>query len=156
MPNDRWKEPEMAVETPDQTLRNIAEQARAAVGADRCTIYEFLRAQNEVVARAALGLPEGEEIRLPITRGVIGFVARTGRSLRLRDVYNDPRFDPSVDQRTGYRTRSMVCVPVVAPDRTVLGAIQAINKPNGPFTDEDEQQLIRLCAQVALVLKPGD
>jgi adenylate cyclase len=144
----------MAVQTPDQLLRSIAEEARTAVSADRCTIYELLRERNEVVGRAALGLPEGEEIRLPTTRGIIGFVARTGRSLRLRDVYNDPRFDSSVDQRTGYRTRSMVCVPVLDGDRNVLGAIQAINKHNGPFTEEDEQQLVRLCAQVATILRP--
>jgi adenylate cyclase len=145
----------MAVRTPDQLLQSIAEEARAAVSADRCTIYELLQERSEVVARAALGLPEGEEIRLPTTRGVIGFVARTGRSLRLRDVYNDPRFDSSVDQRTGYRTRSMVCVPVLDADHKVLGAIQAINKLSGPFSEEDEQQLVRLCTQVATVLKPA-
>jgi signal transduction protein with GAF and PtsI domain len=65
-----------------------------SLGADRCTLY--IVASDEVVSRVALGL-EIPEIRLPINRGVVGYVARTGNTLNLRDAYNDPRFDRSVD-----------------------------------------------------------
>jgi GAF domain-containing protein len=142
----------MAVDVDHQILRKIADRVRSSVGADRVTIFELDPAQKEVSALVALGLAEGEEIRLPITRGVIGFVARTGRSLRLRDAYNDPRFDPTIDQRTGYRTRTMICVPILDRNRNVLGAIQAINKLEGPFTEADEQRILAFCEEVANLL----
>ena len=142
----------MAEQDPDQILRDMAERACALVGADRCTLFQFDRARNEVFSRVALGLEE--EIRLPTTRGVIGFVARTGRSLRLRDAYNDPRFDPSVDQRTGYRTRSILCVPVTGSRGQVIGAVQVINKVSGYFSEDDEEQLQRIAAEAAAFLAP--
>lgn len=142
----------MAIDIETLALKTIAERVRSSVGSDRVTIFELDPVQSEVNARVGLGLPEGEAIRMSITRGVIGFVARTGRSLRLRDAYNDPRFDPSIDQRTGYRTRSMICVPILDRDRAVLGAIQAINKLEGPFTEDDEQRILAFCGEVAVIL----
>ena len=142
----------MSSDAAQEQLVQIAEQARAAVGADRCTIFEYDRARSEVFSRVALGLSEGEEIRLPTTRGVIGFVARTGRPLRLRDAYNDPRFDPATDQRTGYRTRSILCLPVSGERGVVLGAIQLINKLSGTFTEADEQAISKWCEQIAQIL----
>ncbi|MBM2812834.1 MAG: adenylate/guanylate cyclase [Chloroflexi bacterium] len=144
----------MTPEEQNTALAAIAEQARATAGADRCTIFQFDRARNEVFSRVAQGLAVGEEIRLPTSRGVIGFVARTGRTLRLRDVYNDPRFDPSTDQRTGYRTKSMLCVPAVDTQGNVLGAIQLINKASGPFTPEEEETATQFCAQIVPLLAP--
>jgi adenylate cyclase len=133
-------------------LTALAERARAAVGADRCTVYQVDHEQGQIFSRVAQGLEEGAEIRLPLTRGVIGFVARTGRPLRLRDAYNDPRFDPSTDQRTGYRTRGILCVPVRNAHGSVLGAIQVINKASGPFTEDDERTLTGLSAEAAGLL----
>jgi GAF domain-containing protein len=132
-------------------LRDVAERALAAVGADRATIFAVDRERNEIVSRVALGLDI--EIRLPITRGIVGFVARTGRTIRLRDANNDPRFDRSIDERTGYRTRSVLCVPITGRDGEVIGAIEAINKADGSFTDTDEAQLLALCADVAPLLR---
>lgn len=143
----------MAQSTPESPLMEIAERARSAVQADRCTIFELARERSEVFSRVALGLEEGLEIRLPTTRGVIGFVARTGRPLRLRDAYNDPRFDPSTDERTGYRTKSILCVPVVDAGGTVLGAIQLINKVSGAFSEEDEEMAKGFCADIAGILQ---
>ncbi len=135
-------------------LRDIADRARGAVGADRCTIYEMDRATGEIFSRVAHGLAEGQEIRLPLTRGVIGAVARTGRTLRLRDAYNDPRFDPAIDRLTGYRTRSILCVPVVDAQGEVHGAIQLINKLDGTFSEQDEETLGPLCREVRAILAP--
>jgi GAF domain-containing protein len=140
----------MSVEQDDQVLRDIAERASAALIADRCTIFQVDAAQKEVYSRVALGLEE--QIRLPVGRGAIGFVARTGRPLRLRDAYNDPRFDPSVDQRTGYRTKSVLCVPVSNAQGTVLGAIQVINKTAGQFSADDELLLATFGDEVAAIL----
>jgi adenylate cyclase len=99
------------------------------------------------------GLAPGLEIRLPLTWGVIGFVARTGSPLRLRDVHNDPRFDPTTDERTGYETRSILCLPVLDADGTVQGAIQLINKLDGVFSEEDEAAVAQLAAEVEPLLR---
>ena len=135
----------------DHALADIAERARAALEADRCTIFQLDADRKEIFSRVALGM-EGQ-IRMPITRGAVGFVARTGRPLRLRDAYNDPRFDPSVDQRTGYRTKSVLTVPVSRVDGTVIGAIQVINRLAGRFSADDEELLATFSNQVAEILE---
>lgn len=148
----------MSRDAEDQALREIAERLTSDAGADRCTIFKVDRDRNEVFSRVALGLPPGMEIRLPTTRGVIGFVARTGRPLRLRDAYNDPRFDPVTDQQTGYRTRSILCVPLFDSGGGVMGAIQLINKLSGAFSAEDEELANGVSGAVAAILqgeKPG-
>lgn len=138
----------------ERILRDIAERARLAVAADRCTIFDVDRDRGEVFSRVALGLDE--EIRLPLSQGIVGFVARTGRGVRLRDAYNDPRFDASIDRRTGYWTRAVACVPVTNADGVVIGAIQAINKIGGRFTADDEDTLGRFANEVAEVLEAGN
>ncbi len=143
----------MAHEGEVQIFKELAEEINTQVDSERCTIYEFDGATKEVFSRIALGLPSGMEIRLPITRGAIGFVIRTGRPLRLRDAYNDPRFDPSTDQRTGYRTKTLLTVPVLDSHDNVLGAIQLINKVKGTFTPEDEEIVSRFCHRIAEILQ---
>jgi adenylate cyclase len=134
-------------------LRDVADRARVSVNGDRCTIFEIDAERGEIFSRVAHGIPEGQEIRLPLTRGIIGFVARTGRSLRLRDAYNDPRFDRTTDERTGYRTSSMLCLPVLDAQANVKGAVQIINKLDGYFTEDDERTLAPFCDEVAGILE---
>jgi signal transduction histidine kinase len=72
--------------------------------------------------------------------------------LRIDAPYDDPRFDPSTDQRTGFRTRSILVAPIDSRDRRRLGVLQVINKRDGPFTgaDEDFVQALAGSAGVAL------
>ena len=133
-------------------LRDVADRARAAVNGDRSTIFEVDAQRGEIFSRVAHGIPAGQEIRLPLTRGIIGFVARTGRPLRLRDAYNDPRFDRTTDERTGYRTTTMLCLPVLDAQSNVRGAIQVINKLDGYFTEDDERALAPLCDEVSGII----
>ena len=142
----------MAFEIELSDLNGLAERARAMTDADRCTIYEVDADRGEIFSRVALEL-ENQEIRLPLRRGIIGHVARTGHSLRLRDAHNDPRFDPTTDERTGYVTRSVLCVPVLNSRGDVRGAIQVINKREGPFSEEDEAALNALTPEVAVLLR---
>jgi len=115
---------------------------------DRTTFFRVDRERNEVWSTAAIGL-EIPEIRLPMHRGVVGFVARTGRPLNLKDVYNDPRFDRSTDKRTGYRTKSLLTMAVRDDGGAVIGVLQALNKLDGEFTPEDEAVIARYCKEAA-------
>lgn len=135
----------------DEQLRTLAIEAQGDVKADRCSIFELDREKGEVYSRVALGMRE-QSIRLSTSRGLVGAVARSGQVLNLRDAYNDPRFDRSTDQRTGYRTKSLLTMPIRGKDRHVIGVFQALNKVSGTFTEEDEAKLQRYCEQASQIL----
>jgi HD-GYP domain-containing protein (c-di-GMP phosphodiesterase class II) len=87
-------------------------------------------------------------------RSIAGTVASSCRPVRLEDAREDPRFDPGWDAISGFRTRSMVAVPMMNPWGECIGVIQVLNKKNGPgFTSEDEEILLSLAAHAALALE---
>ncbi|HEX9494695.1 MAG TPA: GAF domain-containing sensor histidine kinase [Candidatus Limnocylindria bacterium] len=138
----------------DVVLRRIAEFAVGLLDAERATVYVVDRERSEVWSRI-LTESELREIRLPLDgRGLASEVARGGGLLRIDDPYGDPRFDASIDARTGYRTRSMLVAPVDARDRTRLGVLQVVNKKgDGPFTKDDEAVAQSLASSAGIALE---
>jgi adenylate cyclase len=92
------------------------------------------------------------EIRIPTNRGIAGCVASTGQPLNIADAYKDPRFDPSTDRRTGYKTRNILCMPVFNSGGDLIAVTQLINKQQGGFTASDEEfmQAFNIQAGIAL------
>jgi len=133
----------------DALLRIIVDEAAAVVDADRCTLFLVDRDRGVIWSKVAQGMHGGEGIRVPIGTGVAGSVAATGEAINLPDAYADPRFHREVDQATGYRTRAMLCVPMRNTRGEVVGVLQALNKQDGPFTDEDVELLLVLGGQAA-------
>ncbi len=87
--------------------------------------------------------------RLPAGTGIIGWVAKHREPQNVREVHQDPRFYPRVDEAFGFNTRSMVCVPVTLDDGRVLGVVSVLNKASdNEFTQED-LDLILVVAQLA-------
>lgn len=125
----------------DNVLPRIGGTATTLLDAERATVFVIDADRREVWSRSRSETPEAgasQEIRLPIDgRGLAAEVARGGDMLVIADPYADPRFDPSVDARTGFRTRSMLVVPIDARDRTRLGVLQVVNKRDGMFTPAD-------------------
>ncbi|XP_053393300.1 dual 3',5'-cyclic-AMP and -GMP phosphodiesterase 11-like isoform X3 [Mercenaria mercenaria] len=79
------------------------------------------------------------EPRFPIQIGITGHVASTGEPLNIPDAYSDQRFDPTADEKTGFRTKSILCMPIKNAEGRVMGVSQLINKKDGtPFTKNDE------------------
>ena len=108
---------------------------------------------KELYFEVALG-DKGErvkEIRLKIGEGIAGWVAEHGNPLLLQDVRKDPRFYKSADQKTEFVTRDMVCVPVKVKDK-VIGVLQAINRAEGVFTEDDVELFQLFSNQVAIAL----
>jgi GAF domain-containing protein len=68
----------------------------------------------------------------PVGTGIAGYVAETGETLNVHDAYNDPRFNPSIDEQTGYTTRAILCMPICIRGQ-VIGVVQMINKTEGAF-----------------------
>jgi len=87
-----------------------------------------------------------EKIVLPLGEGIGGYVAQTGESVLLNDVQKDPRWNRSYDEKSGFSTRSMICVPVKFHGK-ILGVIEVINKKTGEFTSRDLRALEILAAQ---------
>lgn len=146
---------DLALETDiDVVLRRIADAATTLLDAERATVYVVDRERSEVWSRV-LTNSELREIRLPLDgRGVASEVARGGGVLQIDDPYGDPRFDPSFDARTGYRTRSMLIAPIDARDRTRLGVLQAVNKRgDGPFSGADGSVIVSLATSAGIALE---
>lgn len=139
-------------ETDEATLGGlVCRQACAVLDADRATLYVLDKTAGELTATVALGLPE-QRLRLALHQGIAGLVAATGRALRVEDAHADPRFDASVDARTGYHTRSIACAPVTNRRGDVLGVLEVLNKRAGRFTAEDEEVLTLLAGQTGIAL----
>ena len=134
-------------------LELIAQEATRLLNCDRSSIFLWNRERNEVEARPALGI-RGASLRLPAGEGIVGETLKTGRAILVEDAYDDPRFNQEVDRRNGYRTRSLICVPLRDPDGKVIGAFQGINRHGvQPFTAEDEECLTLLGIQAAVALR---
>jgi GAF domain-containing protein len=145
----------------DKVLRRITDAATTMLEADRATLYVVDPSRNEIWSRAlteggerGASVAEVRQIRLPLDgRSLAAEVARTGQLLRIDDPYADPRFDPSVDARTGYRTGSILVVPIDSRDRKRLGVLQAVNHAGGPFRAEDERYAVALASSAGIGLE---
>jgi signal transduction histidine kinase len=137
----------------DRVLARIVATAQRMLDCERATLYVLDQGKNELWSRV-LTESELEEIRLPLDgRSIAAEVARTGRLLRIDAPYEDPRFDPSVDARTGFRTRSMLVAPIDARDHRRLGVLQAVNDRDGPFQENDERFIQALAGAAGVALE---
>jgi Nif-specific regulatory protein len=93
-----------------------------------------------------------QEIRFPAGQGIAGWVVRTGASALVPDVEQDSRFYQGVDMRTGMKTKSLICVPLKTKDR-IIGVLEAINKREGSFFQEDVRLLESLASQLAIAIE---
>ncbi|MCA9676157.1 MAG: sigma-54-dependent Fis family transcriptional regulator, partial [Myxococcales bacterium] len=135
----------------DDLLATFAGRVATAMAADRATLWLVDRATGELRARVADEV-ELDALRLPLGRGVSGDVARTGEIVNLADVAADPRWARDHDERTGYRTESMLCVPVDGADGQRRGVVQVLNKRGGAFTTQDEGFARVLAGQIGRAL----
>ena len=133
-------------------LKVIAEETKNAVQADRCTVFMWDKEKDELWSKVALGMDD-TEIRVPTEKGLAGYVVRTGESLNIKDAYNDPRFNPEVDKETGYRTKTILCMPIKNNNREIIGAFQVLNKVNGVFTQNDEDLLVAIGGSASIALE---
>ena len=135
----------------DRLLAMVIEETTAAMEAERSTLYLIDREKKEMWAKIAQGV-DTVEIRFPLGTGIAGTVGSTGQAINIPDAYQDPRFNPDFDRRTGYRTRSILCVPLKNIDGDTIGAVQVLNRRAGPFSAEDETLLTALAAQAAVAI----
>ena len=121
----------------NEMLLKIAQKAAEVMEADRCSLFLYDRGSNELWSTVALGLREGV-IRMPSGIGIAGYCFKTGETVNLGDAHRDPRFNKEIDAKTGYRTQTLLCMPLCNRSGEKLGVIQLLNKRKGLFTQEDE------------------
>ena len=136
----------------DEVLRRLLALAARGVDADRATLYLLDEARGELRSIVVLG-EELREIRLPLEEGLAGHVARSGEMVSVADAHADPRFSRRIDEETGYRTRTVLAVPMFDPRGRIMGVVQALNKSQGFFSAEDERYLLALAEHAALALE---
>ena len=124
----------------NEILMQIARKAAEVMEADLCSLFLFDPETDELWLTVSLDLGE-RQIRMPSGAGIAGHCFTSGEVVNLEDAYTDPRFNREVDMQTGYRTRSMLCMPLYTRGREKLGVIQLLNKKDGIFTWDDEMFL---------------
>ena len=125
----------------DKLLLTTMEEVAKILNADRCTVFLLDENKNELWSIVAMGIEKGKEIRFPADKGISGHVATTGQVLNIPDAYKDPRFNPDIDKKTGYKTENMLTMPLSNAEGHILGVFQVLNKKDGPFTGKDESLL---------------
>ena len=133
-------------------LNVIAEETRTALQADRCTVFLLDKEKDELWSKVALGIGS-EEIRFPADKGLAGYTVRTGESINIKDAYNDARFNPDVDKATGYKTKTLLCMPIKNNNQEIIGAFQVLNKLDGVFDKNDEDLLVAIGGSASIALE---
>ena len=139
----------------ERALDAFAFKTGEILGADRTSLWLFDQERGELWSKVARGV-EGEpiEIRIPVGRGVAGAAFASGETINVPDAYADDRFDQSADRRSGYRTRSILALPLRNGEGRAFGVAQALNRRDGaPFDGADEQRFRDFMDSVSVILE---
>jgi putative ABC transport system ATP-binding protein len=139
----------------DQVIEAFTVKAGQILRADRTSLFLVDEERGELWSKVAQGTGDAPlEIRVPLRSGVVGHVVATGKPLNVPSAYDEPLFNREVDQSTGYRTRNILCMPVLDPQGRVLGALSALNKAGeAPFDAADEQRFREFAASMTVILE---
>ncbi len=140
----------------DTILENVMSISKKVMNADASSLMRVDESTNELiyqVAQSAVGEKLKQEFRLKMGQGIAGTVAESGQPLLLEDAYAHPKFHRAHDDATGYRTRSMITVPLTVGGRTT-GVAQVINRLDGkPFDRDDLDLFVALASMAAIALE---
>jgi len=138
----------------EDVLNYAMQWAEEFMNAEASTVYELDEDKGEIFIRIARGEKKEpvKRIRLKLGEGIAGRVVQTGEPLVMQDVKSEKSFSNKFDTKTGFETRSMLCVPLILRDKSI-GAFQVLNKRSKePFTDADLELLTTMSQQIAVAL----
>ncbi len=138
----------------DTLLQVIMEKVTHVMDADRSTLFLLDKKTNELWSKVAQGA-NINEIRFPNGMGIAGHVAAQGEIINIQDAYGDERFNQEIDKKTGYRTKSILTMPLKNSKGEIIGATQVLNKKsgNGWFNQNDEDLLEAFSSLAAISLE---
>jgi hypothetical protein len=136
----------------DSVTRIVVQSFRNLIDCERCALFLMDEKTNELyfkpVGDSEHSQARLKEIRFPASSGVAGWVASNKKMLNLKNAYHDARFNPDVDKKTGFRTRTILCHPVLSSNNQLLGVIQMVNKKKTnpkKLQDEDKKKGYQSC-----------
>jgi putative ABC transport system ATP-binding protein len=139
----------------EQVLEAFTLKIGASLGADRVTLFIVDEERGELWSKVAAGdggIPV--DIRIPLSSGIAGQVATHGETINTPDAYQHPLFNRDIDARTGYRTRSLLCMPIVDHQNRVVAVVQLLNKKGAAaFDAADEMQIGEFSKSIAVLLE---
>lgn len=136
----------------DDLLDLLLTRVARILDADRSTLFLIDDVTGEFFSKVTHA-GQTFEVRLERGQGLAGWSAQTGRTLNVKDAYQDVRFNAEWDRRTGYRSGSTLCVPVRNHHGRIIGVLQALNKRSGYFSLDDEAMGVALAAQAAVSIE---
>jgi signal transduction histidine kinase len=139
----------------DVALQQVMRRAVEILHAEAGSLLLVDPKGKELTFEVVLG-PTGKELlgaKTPVGKGIVGTVAQTGMPLIVNDVAADPRWNVAFDEATEFKTKDILCVPMVAHEQ-VVGVIEVINKQDGTvFSEEESNLLMSFGAQAAIVIE---
>jgi len=138
----------------EQSLRVFTRRVGELLHAERASLFLVDRDRQQLVLRVAQDMPDGDYVRIPLASGIAGAAAVSGEIVRVDDAYADSRFNQAVDAETGFRTRSMLCLPLQDRSGQVFAVTQLLNRRDGqPFDDHDTRRYQELAASLSVLLE---
>ena len=138
----------------ESVLNNGMKWAEEFINAEASSIYELDEENNELFIRHARGEKKDpvKNIRLTVGEGIAGWVVKTGKPMVIHDTGKEKKFSDKYDRQTGFKTRSLICVPMILKDK-IIGAIQVLNKKSKePFSQADLEILTSMSQQIAVAI----
>lgn len=141
-----------AQDTLDTVLETLIDLASQETGSERGTLFLNDPATGELFSRVAQGMRR-RDIRLMNDEGIAGAVFQSGAGEIISDAYADDRFNATVDRETGFKTKSILCAPIITAKDEVIGVAQMLNKRDGEFSETDLNILQGITTQCAITLQ---
>jgi len=136
----------------ESLLELIADKTRELLRAERCSLFLLDKEKQLLWSKVAHGMG-GKKFNLTLDKGLAGYVATTGKVVNVRDAYANPRFNPELDKKTDFRTRTVLCLPMKNHLGEVIGVFQVLNKRGGLFTPPDRNLLQIFSSQAAAAIE---
>jgi phosphoserine phosphatase len=130
-------------------LKQIEQAASKVLNCERATVFVYERETDEL---SSLVFDRNESVRVSADSGIAGSCFKEGRLINVVDAYEDPRFNPSIDTLTGFKTRSILAAPLLGDKQQVLGVLEVLNKTGGAFAEWDAFLLEALSAQCGVAI----
>jgi len=131
-------------------LTEVVEAGKEVLLADRGSLWIYHPESRDLELKVPSG---GPAIRVPEGKGIVGECLASRKVINVTDAHADSRFSPAVDKATGYRTRSMLSIPLLGRRSEPVGVMQLLNKLGGVFDENDENAATALAAQCAVALQ---
>ncbi len=138
----------------EQSLRVFTRRVGQLLDAERASLFLVDRDRQQLVLRVSEDAPDGDPVRIPLASGIAGAAAASGKVVRVADAYADPRFNRAVDVQTGFRTRSVLCLPLHDREGRVFAVTQLLNRRDGAaFDDSDERRYGEFASSLSVLLE---